>query len=296
MLNFNTSKNRESFPQFDSEQLANIINHDIKNIPLDNMGMATHNYDVMFIENVMNAIELQADIDRFAGILKTCWKIDVARYRQEVVWLNTKTHLYEPYYPHFEEKVDAIVEKIRQTRELELSLQRQKEEWERSQHGALSHTKIPIASSETNQTTQPTFDANETVEYHLEDLPKDVKPQILITDDKVFSDFVTTMCGPVKGWIDKRRLQDWNVVRFVCRLRGIVARKCSMPIFGKLLDGLGLGNQENNMKHRQDANDKDALVAYDEVTAFNRQKYYYLRKDGKEIEELLSDVIKAVAA
>lgn len=65
MLNINRSRNKESFPQFDSEQLANIINHDIKNIPLYNMCMATHNYDVMIIENVMKAIELQHNTDRF---------------------------------------------------------------------------------------------------------------------------------------------------------------------------------------------------------------------------------------
>ena len=289
MLKINTNHNKESFPLFDSEQLANIINHDIKNIPINNMCVATHNYDVMFLENVMNAIELQADIDRFAGIIKTCWKLDVGRNRQEVVRLNTITHQYEPYNPDFTGRVDAIVEKIRQTRELEQSLQKQMEEWESS------HTQIPIASSETNQTTQPTFTADESVEYHLDDLPKDVKDQMLITDDKVYSDFVTTMCGPVKGWIDDRRLQDWNVVRFVCRLRGIVTRKCSLAIFGKLLERIGLGNQENNMKQRGDANDKNAIVAYDDLTNKN-PKYYYLRKDGKEVEELLSDVIKALAA
>ena len=140
------------------------------------------------------------------------------------------------------------------------------------------------------------FSTEESVLYHLDDLPEEVKNQILITDDKVYSDFVTTMCGPVKGWIDKRRLQDWNVVRFICRLRGIVTRKCSLSIFGKLLERIGLGNQENNMKQRSDANDKNALEAYDEVTASNKQKYYRLRKDGKEVEKLLSDVIKAVAA
>ena len=294
MLNINT-KNKESFPLFDSEQLANIINHDIKNIPFYNMCLATHNYDVMFVENVMNAIELQADIDRFAGILKTCWKIDVAHNRPEVVRLNTKTHQYEPYNHDFTSRVDAIVEKIRQTRELEQSLQKQMEEWERAQHKASSHTHIPIVSPETNQTDLPTFRDDEPTEYHLDDLPMDVKKQILITNDKVYSDFVSTMCGPVKGWIDKHRLQDWNVVRFVCRLRGIVTRKCSLAIFGKLLERIGLGNHENIMKHRKDASDTNALVAYDDLTNRN-PKYFYLRKDGKKIEELLSEVIKAVAA
>ena len=49
------------------------------------------------------------------------------------------------------------------------------------------------------------------------------------------------------------------------------------------------------MKQRSDANDKNALVAYDDLTNRNPQ-YYYLRKDGSDVEELLSDVIKALAA
>ena len=285
---------KEFFPQFDSEKLAYIINHDIKSIPIDTMCIATHNYDVMFIESVMNAIEFQADIDRFAGIIKTCWKIDVAHNRQEVVRLNTKTYIYEPYNPHFEDLVDAIVEKIRQTREWELSLKKQVEEWDRVQQEYLSHASATNNSSETSQTTQPIFTTDETVLYHIDDLPEDVKDQLLIDNDKIYSDFVTTMCGPVKGWIDKRRLQDWNVVRFICRLRGIVARKCSMAIFGMLLEKIGLGNQENNMKQRTDANDKNALIAYDDHE-YNPH-YYLLRKEGKEVEEILEEIIKAVAA
>ena len=294
MLNKKSVINKESFALFDSAQLADTINHDIENIPIAHLCLATHNYDIMFIEKVLNAIELQADIDRFAAILKTRWKIDVANNCIEVVRLNTETKLYEPYHPQFENNVDAIVEKIRQKRELELSLKRQLEEWNEVRHGISSTTQV-IIPSEISQTSQPTFSTDESIMYHLDDLPMDVQNQILITDDKVYSDFVTTMRGPVKSWIDKRRLQDWNVVRFVCRLRGIVTRKCSLSIFGKLLERIGLGNQENNMKQRSDANDKNALVAYDDLTNRNPQ-YYYLRKDGSDVEELLSDVIKALAA
>ena len=168
------------------------------------------------------------------------------------------------------------------------------EEWSGLRHKKSSTTQA-IIPSETSQTCQPTFSTDESVMYHLNDLPLDVQKQILITDDMVYSDFVTTMCGPVKDWIAERRLQDWNVVRFICRLRGIVTRKCSLSIFGRLLERIGLGNQENNMKQRSDANDKNALVVYDDLTNRNA-KYYYLRKDGKEVEELLSDIIKAVAA
>ena len=292
MLNNNYKINKDPLALFDSTQLADTVNHDIENIPIAHMCMATHNYDIMFLENVLNAIELQADIDRFVGILKTCWKIDVADNRFEVVKLNIETKLYEPYYPQFENKVDAIVEKIRQKRELEQSLKKQVEEWNYIRHKTSTITQT-IIPSEISQTSLPTFSTEESVMYYLDDLPTEVKNQILITDDKVYSDFVTTKCGPVKGWIDKHRLQDWNVVRFICRLRGIVTRKCSLSIFGKFLERIGLGNQENNMKQRSDANDTNAFVAYDDLANRNPQ-YFKLRKDGKKVEELLSEVIKAV--
>lgn len=293
MLNFNSKYNKESFPLFDSEQLANIINHDIKNIPINNMCVATHNYDLMFIENIMNAIELQADIDRFAGILKTCWKIDVANNRLEVVRLNTEAKLYEPYNSQFENKVDVIVEKIRQKRELELSLKKQLEEWNGVRHKKSSTTQINIPS-EISQTSQPSFSTDESLMYHLNDLPMDVQKQILITDDKVYSDFVITMCGPVKGWIDKHHKQDWNVVRFVCRLRGIVTRKCSLSIFGRLLERIGLGNQENNMKQRKDANKDERLNDYDDPK--RKQYFWQLKKDGDDVEALLKPIIDQLAA
>ena len=293
MLTSNYRINKESFTLFDSEQLADTINHDIENIPIGHMCLATHNYDIMFIEKVLDAIELQADIDRFAGILKTCWKIDVANNRLEVVRLNTETKLYEPYYPQFENKVDAIVEKIRQKRELELSLKVQLKEWNAKRREIPSTTQTYIPS-EISQTSQPTFSTDESAMYHLNDLPLDVQKQMLITDDKVYSDFVTTMRGPVKSWIDKRRLQDWNVVRFVCRLRGIVTRKCSLLIFGKLLERIGLGNQENNMKQRKDANKDERLNDYDNPE--RKQYFWQLKKDGDDVEALLKPIIDQLAA
>lgn len=293
MLRRNSIVNTESFALFDSAQLADTINYDIENIPINHMCLATHNYDIMFIEKVLNAIELQADIDHFAGILKTCWKIDVADNRSEVVRLNTQTQFYEPYHPQFEDKVDAIVEKIRHKRELEQSLKMQLEEWNGLRHKKSSTTQV-IIPSEISQTSQPTFSTDESVMYHLNDLPSDVQNQILITDDKVYSDFVITMRGPVKGWIDKHYKQDWNVVRFVCRLRGIVTRKCSLSIFGKLLERIGLGNQENNMKQRKDANKDERLNDYDNPKM--KQYFWQLKKDGDEVEALLKPIIDQLAA
>ena len=68
-----------------------------------------------------------------------------------------------------------------------------------------------------------------------------------------------------------------------------------MAIFGKLIEKIGLCNQENNMKQRKDANDSNAMIAYDDPSNRNA-KFWRLKKDGKEIEKLLETVIKKMAA
>lgn len=148
-----------------------------------------------------------------------------------------------------------------------------------------------------NQTDVPAFDnpqATEQPKYHLDDLPEDVKNQFLISNDALYSDFVETVKGPVKEWIDKHHKQDWNVVRFICRLRLIVARKCSMAIFGKFLEKIGLGNQESNMKQRKDANNDKYLEEYDDPK--KKQYFWQLKKDGDAIEKELQSIIDRLAA
>lgn len=162
--------------------------------------------------------------------------------------------------------------------------------------GGVSETSSSVLGDR-NQTDIPAFDnpqATEHVKYHLDDLPEDVKKQFLISNDALYSDFVETLKRPVKEWIDKHHKQDWNVVRFICRLRLIVARKCSMAIFGKFLEKIGLGNQESNMKQRKDANNDKYLDEYDDPK--KKQYFWQLKKDGDAIAKELQSIIDRLAA
>ena len=210
-----------------------------------------------------------------------------------------------PYVVDLSTKLDAMRVRVLHEREVNAKLKEMELMWMTTSTEMSSTENVDIAinavtntSSEPSETNPPVFSdssCEEQPHYHIEDLPYDVQKQILINDDKVYTEFVVTLKGPVRKWIEKHHLQDWNVVRFICRLRGIVATKCSISIFGKLLGIIGLDNQEDNMKKRKDANDPNALIAYDSSPKM-RDNFWKLRKDGNEVEGLLEVVIKSLEA
>lgn len=210
---------------------------------------------------------------------------------------------YAPYVEDLNEKLCAIRVRVLHAREVAAQMEEMKKRW-----SAMSTTATCRSSLEAHpaqhlhyeqcETQPPSFSddsTDNTIDYHMDDLPNDVRSQILIEEDTRYSLFVNDLLGPVKEWVDRHRKQDWNVVRFICRLRGIVAKHCSLNIFGRFLEHIGLGNQESNMKQRKDANDKNALIAYDDPKNVN-SKFFRLKREGKEIEELLADVIDEEAA
>lgn len=155
----------------------------------------------------------------------------------------------------------------------------------------------PPLMGDVNQTQIPAFETAEmsnAPQYHLDDLPEDVRNSFLISNDKLYSEFVEIIKGPVKKWIDGHHLKDWNVVRFICRLRGITIRKVSMNIFGLFLEKIGLENQLNNMKQRKDANNDERLNDYDDPR--KKQYFWQLKNDGDAIEKELQPIIEQLVA
>lgn len=283
------------FDLSDSDKLADILNHDIMKLKLMEIAKITHYYDCFFIEEVLNKVESLSDIDRFIGIIKTHWELDVYDHRDMVTKYDPSTREYVPYVPDLKTKLDSIRDKISHKRELKQKLDKQWEEWEVEHQSPATKTEVPqfLSTSPAIQfescINTKDSDIDIDIEYKMDNLPEDVKNQILISNDQLYSEFVTTMQGPMKQWIDKHRLQDWNVVRFICRLRGIVTRKCSMNLFGKFLESIGLGNQESNMKQRKDANNDTYMKDYDDP---NKKKYFWkLKSDGDAVEKILEPII-----
>ena len=118
------------FDLSDSRKLADIINHNSMKLKLMEIAEVTHFYDCYFIEEVLKKVELLSDIDRFIGIIKTRWEIDVFNRRASVVKFDTQIHDYVPYVPDLPQELDSIRERIAHIRELKQNLNIQWEEWE----------------------------------------------------------------------------------------------------------------------------------------------------------------------
>ena len=280
---------------YSAKELAEMMNTHPDQLADVNIGACTDWYrNEDYMEEIISYLETEESIDQLIKFILLRQKYDIyVNKHPKVCYRVPNEQKYAPYISDLSEKLSAIRTRELQKREIIASLEEMKTMW--SSTGSVSEDSIQTFESKTTspQFGESSIDGN--IKYHLEDLPQDVRDQMLIETDKLYTVFVETMQGPVNSWIKKRHLQDWSVVRFICRLRGIVTRKCSIVIFGKLLEKIGLGNQENNMKQRKDGNDNNAMIAYDDPSNSN-VKFWCLKKDGKEIEKLLETVIKEMAA
>lgn len=145
----------------------------------------------------------------------------------------------------------------------------------------------------TDETVLPQYDVpavTGNVQFRQADLPEDLQKNVLFKDDQTYSCFVKDMRGPVKTWIDKHNKKDWNVVKIVCMLHEWIPRHIPVKTFSKLLSHLipDVGDQEENMKKRHDANKVN-------ITNLRQAQFFKLRNDIAAIEECFADTLKTCA-
>lgn len=285
-----TINQQKNYSLSDSGKLAETINNDLTSLQMLEMCALTHNYNCQYIEQVMKQITTQADIDRFAGIVKIFWEIDVRNNRHEVVYLNTMTRQYEPYTPDFPERIDQIVENIRRIRELERMAKRHWNEWTVEHESNASRTKAPQFHSA--QMVLPPEDGVVTIR----DLDANAQGILNITNDDDFAEFVDICRNEIWPWLqfkDSKRLQarpkkDANVVRFVLRYDGIVDKDCSVRnfclLFNKIVPEACL--KDDTVSSRDDANMQSKKF----YTYENLPDYNILKKDAKELRKMLKPV------
>lgn len=306
---FHQSSSSAAAPKniYSAKELGEMINNHSAEFPNVDIGLNTDWYaNDDYMEEMLSYIKDETQMnDIVSYILLYQDKQTHIDHHPKVCCRVTDDRKYAPFVSDLSEKLSAMCVRVLHKREIEAKLNKMKSLWSvpistdvpvkaEVNITTPSETKESLAPVFTNSSDEDSYDGTAPL-YHLNNLPEDVRNQILIDDDNIYSSFVVTLTSDVKDWIDKNNLYDWNVVRFICRLRGIVAKKCSMAIFGKFLDKIGLGNQENNMKQYQDANDPNALFAYDNPPKFT-DTYWKLRKKGKEVENLLADFINSKAA
>ena len=285
-----------TYPLFGNGELAELISHDPMKILEIDIAVATHYYNVEYIGQILNQVELLADVDRLIGLIQTQWELDVCDCRQQVVKYDPAAKDYVPILEDLPEKLTRIRQKIEKRLQLKALRAKQMEEWKVAHTSTATQTQSEPADVK-NQTEAPQFaEENQTpqedeVVYHLADLTdEEVRNNILLKTDQQYTCLVQDMRGPVKRWIDKHHLQDLNVVKFTLAKHYIIARKTSVRIYAKMIKYLipSYGDQEENIKKRKDANQRN-WETYEKDS-----KCWQLKKDVEQVEECLANTIQSV--
>lgn len=295
-INKTQSQKDNTYPLFGNEELAELISHNPMKILEIDIAVATHYYNIEYIGQILNQVELLADVDRLIGLIQTQWELDVCDCRQQVVKYDPESEDYVAIVEDLPKKLAKIRQKIEKRHQLKALKAKQMEEWKVAHTSTATHTQSEPADVK-NQTEAPQFaEGNLTppdneVVYHLADLTDDeLRKQILLKTDQQYTCLVHDLRGPVKRWIDKHRFQDLNVVKFTLAKHYIIARNTSVRIFAKLTKHLvpSFGDQEENIKKRKDANQKNW------ETYEKDPKCWQLKKDVEQVEECLANTIQSI--
>lgn len=279
------------FDLSDSRKLADIINHNIMKLKLMEIAEVTHFYDCYFIEEVLKKVELLSDIDRFIGIIKTRWEIDVFNRRASVVKFDTQIHDYVPYVPDLPQELDSIRERIAHIRELKQKLNIQWEEWEVEHQSPSTKTNAPHFEPSNTSSVDVSYEGD----IKIRDLDINVQGILNITKDEDFAELVDISRNEIWPWLNPpmpkkgRPKKDANVVRFAFRYFGIVDKNCSVKNFVLLFNTIvpQAGLIDDTVSSRKDANMKSGdFYKYDSLPDYNP-----LKKDTEQLRKMLKPVI-----
>ena len=282
---------------FDSTELAELINHTPDEFMAMDTAEVTHQYDCEFIEEVLRKVMPLADVDRVIGFINVRWMIDVDDRRPLVAHYDVASRQWVAYIPDLPERLAEIRSRIARRLELEARQHKLMEEWHQSHASSATPTQaLCQAASVENVTEQPFYKESEEGKdkqpaYHMSDLPDDVSKYLLLKDDATYTCFVEDLCGPVKEWVDKHNLQDWNVVKFTGIVHGLFARNTPTRACASLIEAVvpDAGNQFENMKKRTDASKKN-LGCY-----LNNPKFWKLKNDVKAVGDCLANTIEKMS-
>lgn len=276
------------YDQSDSDKLSDVINHDIMKLKLMEIAKVTHYYDCFFLEEVLKKIELLSDVDRFIGIVKTHWEIDVFNRRELVARYDPEKRDYVPYVPDLPQKLDSIRDNIAHVRELNLKLDKQWKEWEVEHQSPSTKTEFPKFNP-----SSPTVQFE--VDLKIEDLDLNVQCILNITNNEVFVEFVDICRNEIWPWLSMkgRPKKDANVIRFAFRFYGIVDENCSVKNFVLLFNTIvpQACLIDDTVSSRQDANMKSRDFYKYEGLA----NYIPLKKDTEQLRKMLKPIIDKIA-
>lgn len=285
-----------------AEELARIYMESRPDFLGMNMEEATNHWNLNFIFDFLYHVNSLPDIDLAIEWLAEKWA-DI-------------NHLYITYYnikdPKLVEEHKRFVLSLNDIKE---SLLRRFEAEERKEalrvqmlmgYNTTTATEVmpkeEAVQKKSNETDSPHFEESNSSglpEYHIKDLPEDVRKILTFADDETYSLFVKNMKEDTWLKVNTNKGIYLDRLRFVCNKFGITAKNTKRKQFDKLLHyiipNLGdVGNLESAMKKQKDSNDDTNYKYYDSPVYSHRNKCSELCKVGAELEECLSPVLEKI--
>ena len=285
-----------------AEELARIYMESRPDFLGMNMEEATNHWNLNFIFDFLYHVNSLPDIDLAIEWLAEKWA-DI-------------NHLYITYYnikdPKLVEEHKRFVLSLNDIKE---SLLRRFEAEERKEalkvqmlmgYNTTTATEVmpkeEAVQKKSNETDSPHFEESNSSglpEYHIKDLPEDVRKILTFADDETYSLFVKNMKEDTWLKVNTNKGIYLDRLRFVCNKFGITAKNTKRKQFDKLLHyiipNLGdVGNLESAMKKQKDSNDDTNYRYYDSPLYYQRNKCSELCKVGAELEECLSPVLEKI--
>ena len=262
------------------------------------MEEATNHWNLNFIYEFLYHVRILSDIDH-------------AIHWMAEMWADTH-HLYETYTnvkdPKLVEEYRRFVLSLNDIKDSLISRYEAEERKEalRVQMGYNTTTiteelsKDNMSGKKSDKTDSPHFEESDTSglpEYHLKDLPEDVKQILTFDDDETYTLFVKNMNEDTWLKVSTNKGKYLDRLRFVCNKYEITAKHTDRKQFDKLLHyiipDLGeIGNLESAMKKQTDSNNDANYKYYDSPLPAHRSKCYELCQVGAELEECLSPVLE----
>ena len=276
---------------FDIDKLVDAITNNPFSIHDINFARETHNYALDVIERLFNRIEVPADVQRLAGIIETQWRLDVYSHHPGVTQFSAVQHKWIPIVPDFPERLEELREEFFLRDELRKKQQRQMEEWSNS-HNTTSTEPAEVVGQEA--TPPPAFaqgDETQQPQYHLADLPRNLRLMFTFNDDVTYSLLIKTMRNDVWPVLKDEKGKYADVVRFICNIRGITGKDTTRKDFDQLVPYFfpeQEGRLLSSMKRRSDTNMDSSYKYYDSIPKY-QVKIKKLVKDLK-LMQLVSKV------
>ena len=234
---------------------------------------------------------------------------------EAIDWLNIawekSHHLNESYELAFDEELNAAHDRFKallhdikgKLEERYKSEKREEELFTRMVGGYTQSTQSCNAHTPSNQNTTEMIvhDAGEQTlpEYHMADLPEDVRNCFTFDDDETYSLFVNNMRNDTWLLVKGNKGKYLDRLRFVSNKFGITSKNTTRTEYDKLLHyvipDLGdIGNLESAMKKQSDTTVTQNYGNYDSPVYEHRYKCKDLIEVGLEIEECLTPVLEKI--